>query len=447
MLLFLTGAVIIAAFACGSSPTGAGFPAVELTEIDDVLENPFKGFAPWIGDDNPVYEARLQEATFAWRDLEPQKGVYNWARLEKDWGNVAVTGKRVGFRVAAEIPGSGQNDIPQYLIDAGVAMRPYSIDGHDGLAPDWDDSTFLAAHHDFIMALGNRYDRDNRVAWIDIGSYGFWGEWHVWRNEALAASQATKQTILEHYFEAFPTKMKVIAFDDDFATRYVTDRGGGIRNDCLGTQDANEWYLASLNGIDPGMNERVWKTAIITGEFCGSDWGAIQGTTDRFQLNLDFIKETHWSFIGSAGGAIVPRDQQHRNNLDLLHKTLGYRFVLRQVDIPETISAGEYMTIRFVIENKGVAPFYFNWPVVLDFVDDRDMVVFQERPGVNIRQWLPGIHAFDIRVRIPDDMADGIYDLKLAIHDPETDRPGILFANSGKDETGRYLAGRFQVES
>jgi len=182
---------------CQSSPTDPGVPAVELNEIDDVLANPFKGYAPWIGDSNPVYEEKLQEATFAWRDLEPQKGVYDWARLERNWGNVRQTGKRIGFRVAAEIPGSGQNDIPQYLIDAGVEMRPYSIDGHDGFAPDWDDSTFLAAHHDFIMALGNRYDQDTRVAWIDIGSYGFWGEWHVWLNEELAGTQATKQAILE----------------------------------------------------------------------------------------------------------------------------------------------------------------------------------------------------------------------------------------------------------
>ena len=163
-----------------------------LTEIEGVLPNPFKGFAPWIGNNNPVYETKLQQATFGWRDLEPEKGSYNWSHLERYWGSVSQTGKRVGFRVAAEIPGSGQNDTPQWLIDQGVAMRPYSIDGENGFAPDWDDPKFLAAHHDFIMALGAKYDQDPRVAWIDIGSYGFWGEWHVWLNQPLAATEATK---------------------------------------------------------------------------------------------------------------------------------------------------------------------------------------------------------------------------------------------------------------
>jgi len=240
--------------------------------------------------------------------------------------------------------------------------------------------------------------------------------------------------------------MKVIAFDDDFATKYVTDHGGGIRNDCLGTEDSNDWYLTSLNRIDPGLNDRVWKTAIITGEFCGSDWGAIQGTTERFQLNLDFIKKTHWSFIGTAGGAIVPQDQQHQENLDLLHKTLGYRFVISRIDMPATISTGQAVSVHLTIENKGVAPFYFDWPVVLSFLDEDDTVILQARQDVDIRQWLPGNHFVEIQVTLPADIGKGVYDVRLAIHDPETDQPGILFANDGKDEAGRYLIGRFMVE-
>ncbi|MDZ7401793.1 MAG: DUF4832 domain-containing protein [candidate division KSB1 bacterium] len=417
----------------------------QLEEIDDVIPNPFKGFAPWIGDENPIYETKLQYATFAWSELEPRKGVYNWARLEKDWGNVAQTGKRVGFRIAAAIPGSGQIHTPQWLIDQGVRMRPYSIDGHEGLAPDWDDPKFLAAHHDFIMALGARYDRDPRVAWIDIGSYGFWGEWHVWLNDSLAATQATKQKILEDYFAAFPTKPKVIAFDDDFATKYVTDRGCGIRNDCLGTKESNDWYLESLNQIDPLLNDRVWKTAIITGEFCGSNHGAIEGTTERFDLNFEFIKKTHWSFIGPAGGTIEPQSESHRRDLDKLHKMLGYRFVLRDVVFEKNINRGDTLKLTIRVENKGVAPFYLPWPVVIYFVDSDGTAKLEHVTGVNITQWLPGLHTEQIEIFIPESVPLGTYDLKIAIPDPDFKIVGILFANKGKDELGRFLLGRLQI--
>ena len=420
---------------------------VTLQEIDDVLPNPFKGFVPWIGTGNPGYETKLQYATFAWKDLEPAKGVYDWNGLEKNWGNVAATGRRVGFRIAAAIPGDvGHIDIPQWLVDDSVRMRPYEIDNAHGLAPDWDDPKFLQAHHKFIMALGARYDSDPRVAWIDIGSYGFWGEWHVYLNDSLAATQATKQAILEDYFAAFPTKRKVIPFDDDFATEYVTNHGGGIRNDCLGTQESNDWYQESLNRIDPTLNDRVWKTAIITGEFCGGDAGAVQGTTTRFELNYEFIKHTHWSFIGPAGGAIFPQNEQHKKNLDELLKTLGYRFVLKQVTNDETISKGENLQLTIRVQNKGVAPFYFEWPLVGYLVGADSSVAIQQDLGIDIRQWLPEENIAEANINLPADIPAATYDIKLSINDPLTDLPGVWFANTHRDSQGRYLVSRVVVE-
>jgi len=446
MILF---ACIIYLFACRNESAGPdnGNDTVLLEEIDDVLANPFKGFCPWIGSSNPIYNTKLQVATFSWKDIESIQGVYNWAHLERNWGNVSLTGRRVGFRISAATPGAaGHIDIPQWLVDQGVKMRAYEIDNVYGLAPDWDNPNFLQAHHEFIMALGNRYDTDSRVAWIDIGSYGFWGEWHVWLNDSLAATQATKQAILEAYFTAFPTKAKVIAFDDDFATNYVVEHGGGIRNDCLGTKASNDWYLESLNRIDPTLNDRVWKSAIITGEFCGSGQGAIEGTTERFNLNYDFIKKTHWSWIGSAGGAIQPQNEEHRKNLDQLHKTLGYRFVIREVSHEKSISAGNALAITIKVENKGIAPFYFDWPVVCYLIDSQGQVLLQETLDIDIKKWLPGMNENSEQINISGDIQSGTFDIKLAVHDPEKDEPGVLFANKGKDEFGRYLVSRLRVE-
>ncbi|MCF7805453.1 MAG: DUF4832 domain-containing protein [Candidatus Marinimicrobia bacterium] len=446
-LLLLSGLLII--FACSKEePTEPedNDNKVVLEEIDDVLPNPFKGFAPWIGVNNPVYDTKLQQATFTWKELEPQQGQYNWARLEQNWGNVAANGKRVGFRITAALPGDpGHFDIPQWLADQGIEMRAYEIDGAQGLAPDWDDPKFLQAHHDFIMALGAQYDSDPRVAWIDIGSYGFWGEWHVWLNDSLAATQATKQAILEDYFAAFPTKQKVIAFDDDFATKYVTDHGGGIRNDCLGTEDSNNWYLESLNAIDPNLNDRVWKTAIITGEFCGSGYGAQQGTTTRFELNYQFIQQTHWSFIGSAGGAVVPQDEEHQKNLDKLHKKLGYRFVLKEVTHAASVSQGKVLDLAITVENKGVAPFYYNWPLMLYLIDKDGTATLEKELPVDLITWLPGEKIENVTVQIPAKLTTGDYDVKLAIEDPDTGKPGVMLANTHRDTEGRYLISRVKI--
>jgi hypothetical protein len=447
VILALIGVLLL--FSCSKKETTEppDDSEIGLQEINDVLPNPFKGFAPWVGGGNPVYQTKLQYVTFPWKELEPSRGVFDWAKLERYWGNVTVNERRVGFRIAAAVPGAiGHIDIPQWLVDMGVRMRAYEIDNAYGLAPDWDDPNFLQAHHELVLALGARYDSDPRVAWIDIGSYGFWGEWHVYLNDSLAATQASKQSILEDYFTAFPTKRKVIAFDDDFATKYVNDHGGGIRNDCLGTQESNDWYLESLHGIDPTLNERVWKTAIITGEFCGSDEGAVQGTTLRFDLNYQFIKQTHWSFIGPAGGAILPQDEQHRANLDKLVKTLGYRFVLKQVTHSKTISTGEILPMTIQVENKGVAPFYFQWPLVAYLVTPDSSVAAQQDLAVDIRQWLPGTTSFEAGFSIPVDIQSGSYEIKLSINDPLTNLPGVWFANTRRDSMGRYLVSQILVE-
>ena len=418
-----------------------------LKEIDDVLPNPFKGFVPWVGVQNPVYETRLQYANYEWKDLEPSPGTYNWANLEKNWGNIAVTGRRVGFRISAATPGTVNHyDIPEWLVNQGIKMRGYEIDNQHGQAPDWNDPKFLQAHHDFITALGSRYDSDPRVAWIDIGSYGFWGEWHVYLNDSLAATQSSKQAILEDYFSAFPTKPNVIAFDDDFATTYVTDRNGGIRNDCLGEQESNDWYLESLNRMDPLMNDRVWRTAIITGEFCGGDGGAVQGTTLRYNINYSFIQHTHWSFIGPAGGDITPKNEEHKMNLDKLHKKLGYRFVFRKIEHAPAARADTSLSLVLTVENKGVAPFYFQWPLVCYLVTADDSVACEQTMGVDIRHWLPGSTLTETTLQIPARLSPMTYDIKLAIIDPLTNKPGIRFANTGRDEQGRYLVSCIKIE-
>lgn len=418
-----------------------------LGEIDSVLANPFMGLVPWVGSDNLFYQTTLQYVNITWRELEPSPGVYRWSVLESGWGNISQTRRRVGFRISTAMPGSvGHIDIPQWLVDQGVRMRAYEIDGQFGLAPDWDDPQFLQAHHDFIAALGARYDSDYRVAWIDIGSYGFWGEWHVYLNDSLAATQASKQAILEAYFSAFPTKPKVIAFDDDFATAYVTNRGGGIRNDCLGTAGSNNWYLQSLNHIDPTLNDRVWKSAFIGGEFCGGEAGALQGTTERFELNYQFIQQTHWSFLGPAGGLLAPENAQHRVNLDKLLKKLGYRFVIRKIEHTAVVNRGEEFSFTLIVENKGVAPFYFNWPLIMYLVGSSGQTAFTYTSQIDIRTWLPGENINQDTFIIPTTLEPAVYQLKIAIHDPGIDKPAIRFANTNRDTQGRYLVSQVQIE-
>ena len=477
---FIVALVIIFVTSFCLNAGNAQVKTKKLQEIDDVLVNPYKGFATRMGYENPVYDTKMQYSRFTWKELEPEKGNIDWEYFEKDWGDVESTGKSVAFRIMCVIPpgtdyyvrlfefgnkdgtieerirallenGDGHYDIPEWLVKEGVRMIPYTIEGCGGgtaLCPDYSDPKFLEAHRNFLLALGKRYDGDPRIAWIDIGSYGFWGEQHFTYGPQyfphLETTADIKQKMLEQYYEAFPTTPKVITFDDDVGIHYVVERGGGLRNDCLGIQ--HKMYLDAIGEL----NDIAWKQGFITGEFCGNTKAFIERTTDDFDEVYEFIQTAHWSVITfklcQSGGNIAPVNEQHRKNLDKLYKKLGYRFVLQEVTHEPEIQKGQKTTITLKVENKGVAPFYYNWPLVLSFVDAQGNVALEQTCDVDIRKWLPGTYSVTTEIDVPADVYPKTYDIKVAIVDPLKKKPGIMFANTNRDKLGRYTVGAIRIK-
>ena len=118
---------------------------------------------------------------------------------------------------------------------------------------------------------------------------------------------------------------------------------------------------------------------------------------------------------------------------------------MRIVDHEESIDNGDTLSVSLKIENKRVAPFYFEWPLVFYLIDSEGTIKLQQTLDVDIRKWLPGIHTIIANILIPFDVSSNTYNIKLAINEPETDAPGVMFANTGKDEQGRYLVSRLKV--
>lgn len=443
---------ILAVLICGSAAVSAETVTVSPKVIDDVLANPFKGFAPYADTfyANPVIPQSLVYADVTWAALEPEREKIDWNALEKNWAQHLKLGRRIGFRFKLADPWiGGEVDIPEWLAKSGVPLRPYEIDGGKGQAPDWDDETLLIEHARILAALGQRYNNDPRIAWIDVGSYGFWGEWHVWKNEKLAAKNESKQRILDAYLKAFPGKRMVIPFDDDFALKYMSERGCGVRNDNLGRPDENKWYLTSVAQVSKAFADEQFKRAIITGEFGNSEKGAVEGTTKRFAQNLEFIKATHWSFVGPAGGSLLnPKNGEHRRNCEALYKALGYRFAVLTLSHEKTVKAGAALSLSLTLRNDGCAPFYYPWPVEISLVDAAGKVAFAARPGGewDVQKWLPGERALKTTLELPKSLAPGGYSLCLAILDPGTAMPGVRFANEGRDDGGRYRFSRILIE-
>ncbi|MEJ2637763.1 MAG: DUF4832 domain-containing protein, partial [Calditrichia bacterium] len=112
----------------------------------------------------------------------------------------------------------------------------------------------------------------------------------------------------------------------------------------------------------------------------------------------------------------------------------------------QSIAKGENLHLSIKVENKGVAPFYYEWPLVGYLVGADSSVAVQQDLGVDVRKWLPGESTVEANIPLPDNMTSGSYDIKLSINDPQTGEPGVWFANTHRDSQGRYLVSRVSVE-
>ena len=118
-----------------------------------------------------------------WSFLEPQEGRFNWSLFDTPTQRWVAKGKKIAIRVSC-CEGSCRYATPKWVRDAGAK----GIDFEFGKGPrpnrplwepDYLDPVVLAKLDHFLAALARRYDGNPNVAFIDIGSFGMWGEGHT----------------------------------------------------------------------------------------------------------------------------------------------------------------------------------------------------------------------------------------------------------------------------
>jgi hypothetical protein len=319
----------------------------------------------------------------SWRELEPQPGKFDWASFEKKWNAPLARGKHVILRLFLEYPNQ-PTGLPQWVIDAGVKRTPYDTkEVGKGLCPDWDDPKLLEPLLRFIAAFGKRYNANPRVAFIQLGTLGFWGEWHTWPVEKLMASVETQKKVVAAYRAAFPD-VPIHARYPHEATRHpwLGYHDDMIPEDTLGSED---WkFLPSLQRA--GRTEN-WKSAPFGGEmvpgqakkWLGEGWETLQKA----------IEALHFSWIGPycpANEASLTPEMKSR--AEALVRRMGYSFRWTKVTFGEDDTG--VFRVRLEGVNEGVAPLYRNWPLEVAVLDETGRDVILTRPNIDLRRWLPG---------------------------------------------------------
>jgi hypothetical protein len=440
----------------------------------ELLNNPYMGWVAWAKDSSKPDESpypqqhSLVYAGITWRELEPVKGQFNWEAIEQKYQFNYWTsqGKRINLRIVLDTPTSdpAHKDIPDWLYDElaaeGDAGTWYDTqEVGSGFSPNYNSSTLLAEHERMIAKVAQRYDTDERVAYVQLGSLGHWGEWHTWPSgSGVFPKLSISDQYVQHYLNAFTHKQIGMRKPFPIASEQQT----GLFNDVFGIKSStDEWVGWTQNGwasigesldnpADAAAEQAAsampdfWKYAYSGGEFANGNPESWL-TDDAIMESLRQLRVSHTSWLGPSSPARTAYGTEIQSNIETMHKMMGYRYIVEAIKHVGSVPRGVSTDVETVINNKGVAPFYQDWKLEYSLAAGDGTVVYKQQQDTDLRTLLPGRHVLSNKINVPNSLAAGSYKLLIAVIDPATNAPGMKLAIDGERSDGRYEVGSLNV--
>ena len=333
-----------------------------------------------------------------WAYLEPEEGRYNWAVLDTPAQRWIAKGKRIALRLTCS-----ENWMtyatPQWVKHAGAKGTFYEYgkgrrDKGGAWDPFFDDPVFVEKLDAFLAVYAKRYDGNPNVEFVDVGTYGLWGEGHTQASSRQDKIELKKLHIdlhLKHF------KKTLLCISDDYAghdkpgkhfpiTDYALSKGVTIRDDSIVVQPPpRSWYHAEMAQV-------FWPRlpVILEHEHYG---GSKHRGAWKPDLLLKSVEDYHASFMSIHGW---PRQilTENREVIDRINLRMGYRLQPVRVTWPQTVpiattqqaftdsndvtkngNPGKRFTVQRSWINKGVAPCYPGGHPTLTLKDDKGGIV------------------------------------------------------------------------
>ena len=396
----------------------------------------------------------------AWSFLEPEEGQFNWNIVDGPAQRFIDAGRKIAFRFTCCESGPTFFATPQWVKDAGAkgnwftrAERP----GSQYWEPDYNDPVFLKYLDRFLAAAAHRYDGNPNVAFIDIGSYGIWGEGHTFQSTKLPATVEIFQNHLLLHQRNF--KKTILAINDDFFTSTFADRqvlldeaakwakveNFTLRDDSIMFRGGPGAYRSA------DIAQLFWPVAPVILECDHYGPSKERGAWEDGSKYIEAMEAYHASYasIHWWPGEFL---EECRPLIDKMNRRLGYRLVPHELCWTGTVTPGGRITFGGKWSNTGVAPCYcggypawtFKTPaggIAWTFVDGdfnvRDLPVGPDgRPTVVQRQ---------ADFFVPTIAKGGEYDVFISVGSADGS-PQIALPLDGNDGARRYRAGRIRIE-
>ncbi|MEG2701479.1 MAG: DUF4832 domain-containing protein [Clostridia bacterium] len=406
---------------------------------ETALINPYIGNAAWAREKSSLEQPfTLVYANLRWADFEPEEGQYDFAAFEEEnqldkWRGA---GKHLILRFVLDLPQEKKHlDIPQWLYDQTGDGLFYRTPYGRGYSPNYENELLIAAHARAIAALGARYGSDPFVAFVELGSLGHWGEWHVHETVGTLPEANVRNRYVTPYVEAFPHAYVMARRPFAFAA----EMNLGLFNDTSGDADATGDWLSWIENGGKYQSEKAalspmplgWIKAPIGGELA-SDVEMDELLGSELETTLALFRASHTSWIGPHSFVRdVEWGGEWQPALNQLLCTIGYRLRVESAVLCESpYDEGRSLTLHW--QNDGVAPFYFDWLATLRLTNEAGESTLLPL-DMRLCDVLPG-EDFEVSALLPADVRL----VELGIINPQTGGAGVQLAMHARQDLGWY---------
>ena len=219
------------------------------------------------------------------------------------------------------------------------------------------------------------------------------------------------------------------AGDDTWGKASNANRPFGYHDDSFawatldtGKKDDDWFYMPALKQAGIAALEK-WKTHPIGGEIRPEAWGKVFDARPGNKNIQDFRKcvdQTHASWLMDSGmfEKKSAKDRVQRAEVEVRH--MGYEFHVSAVSIS---NQNRKLQIRLELQNRGVAPFYYDWKAEYGLIAaGKVLKTFSSAgkligllPGDLAREWYDEVDLTDVSagkytlaVRVPNTLRNGL---------------------------------------
>lgn len=409
--------------------------------------NPLKGFATY-GVDWRVINSASYPMSMEFLYMPVNKtltgksstGVYNydWSKLESQLTGIANNGRQAVIRYYLEYPDS-PTGVPQFLIDGGLVMT--------GISPNYEDLNLREALKSFIAAYGAKYDGDKRIAFLQVGILGSWGEWH---------SPSPSAEVSYEVLNAFNAAFKKTPFSGRYPVNALVNLPKmGIHDDSFCYESYGFSWTTMEGLINAGIPDR-WKTAPFGGELRPEVQQTIFSTALPWVggNNNDWVtcvSKLHPTYMlcYSCNEYIDTTTNQSKTNSIIAQHMMGYDFRVTTAYYNNSISRHSALNLTLDIQNIGAAPFYYDhttWPIAVGVKNSTgslikswnttwDLNTFPADSSTNKSPQFSITHGLPI----------GNYNICVKVINPLLNGHQLGFANLGQTADGWLDLGSFNV--